>query len=93
LTLSPPLRQIRNNYRNAAKELDLAHQKYERALGDDKAAEKAAKEWNEVLIEKIDRKNEYILSLASLNALKKKYFHTDMATLMDVSFFVPYPLL
>jgi len=44
----------------------------------------AAKEWNDFMVEKVDKKNEYVLSLASLNAHKKKYFFTDMPILMDV---------
>ena len=79
------LPQVRGNYRNTGKDLDGAYQKYEKALGDEKAAEKAARDWNEVLGDKVDRKNEYVLSLASLNALKNKYYFTDTTILLDVS--------
>lgn len=44
----------------------------------------AARDWNELNQEKNDKKNEYLLSVTTLNALKNKHYHSDMSTLMDV---------
>lgn len=72
----------RNNYRYAGKEVDNAYQKYDNAKKDTET-DRSAKEWNDALIEKNDRQNEYILSFHSLNAQKKRYYFTEMPSLMD----------
>ena len=80
------LNQARGSYRTAAKEQDSSFLKYERVRTQaPQDLDKATKEWNDVMVDKVEKKNEYILDLASLNAHKKRYYFTDMPILMDVS--------
>ena len=74
--------KAKEKYEHMCDVVDLAKQKHEKAP-DDKAAERLKKQWHADIMEMNNSKNNYVVSLEVANALKKRYYYTDMPILMD----------